>query len=84
MSLRLLAIAALVVAGLSATALYDEFYAVSSDAGQHYALVRALMDLDGWHSLAPTANLGALLNYPPVAHWIAAEIGKLLTRACWA
>jgi hypothetical protein len=78
MSLRLLTIAALVVAGLSATTLYDEFYAVSSDAGQHYALIRALMDLDGWRSLAPTANLGALPNYPPVAHWIAAEIGKLL------
>jgi hypothetical protein len=60
MVLRQLAIAALVVAGLSAALLFDEVHAVSSDAGQHYALIRALMDLDGWRSPAPTANLGSL------------------------
>jgi hypothetical protein len=78
MVLRQLAIAAVVVAGLSAALLFDEFHAVSSDAGQHYALIRALMDLDSWRTPAPTANLGSLANYPPLAHWIAAEIGKLL------
>jgi hypothetical protein len=78
LALRHLAIGALVVGVLSAAALFGEFDAVSSDAGQHYALVRALMDLDGWRGPALTPNLGALPHYPPVAHWMAAGIGKLL------
>jgi hypothetical protein len=62
---------------LSAALLFNEFHAYSSDAGQHYALVRALMDLDKWERPAATPNLGALPFYPPVSHWIAAEVGKL-------
>jgi hypothetical protein len=75
--LRQFAIAALLVAGLSAALLFNEFNAYSSDAGQHYALVRALMDLDKWGSPAATPNLGALPFYPPVSHWLAAEVGKV-------
>jgi len=75
--IRQFALAALVVAGLSAALLFNEFHAYSSDAGQHYALVRALMDLDKWGSPATTPNLGALPFYPPVSHWIAAEVGKV-------
>jgi hypothetical protein len=74
--LRQFAIAALLVAGLSAALLFNEFHAYSSDAGQHYALVRALMDLDKWGSPAATPNLGALPFYPPLSHWLAAEVGK--------
>jgi len=75
--LRQFAIAALLVAGLSAALLFNEFQAYSSDAGQHYALVRALMDLDKWGSPAATPNLGGLPFYPPVSHWLAAEVGKV-------
>jgi hypothetical protein len=75
--IRQFALAALLVAGLSAALLFNEFQAYSSDAGQHYALVRALMDLDKWGSPAATPNLGTLPFYPPVSHWIAAEIGKV-------
>jgi hypothetical protein len=46
----------------------------SSDAGRHYALIRALMDLDKWGSPAATPNLGTLPFYPPVSHWLAAEV----------
>src|ERR1700688_1440083 len=35
------------------------------------------MDVDEWGSLAATPNLGKLPFYPPVSHWIAAEVGKL-------
>jgi hypothetical protein len=75
--IRQFALAALVVAGSSAALLFNEFHAYSSDAGQHYALVRALMDLDKWGSPAATPNLGTLPYYPPVSHWIAAEVGKV-------
>jgi hypothetical protein len=57
--LRQFAIAALIVAGLSAALLFNEFHAYSSDTGQHYALVRALMDLDNWGSPSATPNLGS-------------------------
>jgi hypothetical protein len=75
--IRQFALAALVVAGLSAALLFNEFQAYSSDAGQHYALVRALMDLDKWGSPAATPNLGNQPFYPPVSHWLAAEVGKV-------
>jgi hypothetical protein len=74
--LRQFAIAALLVAGLSAAILFNEFQAYSSDAGQHYALIRALMDLDKWGSPAAAPNLGNLPFYPPMSHWLAAEVGK--------
>jgi hypothetical protein len=77
MLLRQFAIAALVVAVSSAALLFNEFQAYSSDAGQHYALVRALMDLNKWGSPAATPNLGGLPFCPPVSHWIAAEVGKV-------
>jgi hypothetical protein len=35
------------------------------------------MDLDRWGSPAATPNLGNLLFYPPVSHWLAAEVGKI-------
>jgi hypothetical protein len=75
--IRQFTLAALVVAGLSAALLFNEFQAYSSDAGQHYALVRALMDLDKWGTPAATPNLGALPFYPPLSHWLAAEVGKV-------
>jgi hypothetical protein len=75
--LRQFALAALLVAGLSAALLFNEFQAYSSDAGQHYALVRALMDLDKWGTPAAAPNLGALTFYPPLSHWLAAEVGKV-------
>jgi hypothetical protein len=75
--LRQFAIAALLVAGLSAALLFNEFQAYNSDAGQHYALVRALMDLHSWGSPAATPNLGPLPFYPPISHWLAAEVGKV-------
>src|SRR5882757_1789461 len=77
MQLRQIAIAVPVVCFLSAALLFNEFHAYSSDAGQHYALVRALMDLDGWGSPSSTPNLGPLPFYPPMSHWFAAEVGKL-------
>jgi hypothetical protein len=77
MQLRHMAIAAPIVSVLSAALLFNEFHAYSSDAGQHYALVRALMDLHGWGSPASTPNLGPLPLYPPLSHWLAAEVGKL-------
>ena len=76
MLIRQFALAALLVAGLSAALLLNEFQAYSNDAGQHYALIRALMDLDKWGSPAAAPNLGDLA-YPPVSHWIAAEVGKV-------
>jgi hypothetical protein len=75
--LRQFAIAVLIVAGLSAALLFNEFHAYSSDAGQHYALVRALMDLDKWGSPSATPNLGVCLSIRPVSHWLAAEVGKV-------
>jgi hypothetical protein len=75
--LRQFAIAALLVDGLSAALLFNEFQAYSSDAAQHYALIRALMDLDKWGSPAATPNLGNLPFYPPVSHWLTAEVGKV-------
>jgi hypothetical protein len=77
-ALRYFAIAALIVASVSIYMLLDEFHAYSSDAGQHYALVRALMDLEGWGRPLATPNLGGLPFYPPLSHWMAAEVGKLL------
>ena len=35
------------------------------------------MDLNKWGSPAPTPNLGPLPFYPPVSHWLAAEVGKV-------
>ncbi|WP_298885020.1 hypothetical protein [uncultured Bradyrhizobium sp.] len=68
-------IAAVVV--VSNAMLFNEFHGLSSDAGQHYAIIRQLMDMQGW--IRPTSPyLGPLQSYPPAAHWIAAEIGKLL------
>jgi hypothetical protein len=78
MQLRYIAIAAPIVCLLSAALLFNEFHAYSSDAGQHYALVRALMDLHGWGSPPSTPNLGPLPLYPPLSHWLAAEVGKLV------
>src|SRR6266702_1975890 len=77
MQLRQIAIALPIVALLSIALVFNEFHAYSSDAGQHYALVRALMDLDGWGTPSSTPNLGALPLYPPLSHWLAAEVGKL-------
>jgi hypothetical protein len=77
-TLRYFAIAALVVAGVSIFMLFGEFHAYSSDAGQHYALVRALMDLKGWGRPLAAPNLGELPFYPPFSHWLAAGVGKLL------
>jgi hypothetical protein len=77
MLLRQFLIAALLVAGFSAALLFNEFQAYSTDAGQHYALIRALMDLNTWGSPAATPNLGPLPNYPPLSHWLAAEVGKV-------
>lgn len=77
-ALRYFVIAALVVAGVSIFMLFGEFHAYSSDAGQHYALVRALMDLKGWGRPLATPNLGGLPFYPPFSHWLAAGVGKLL------
>jgi hypothetical protein len=76
--LRQMAIAVPIVSLLSVALLFNEFHAYSSDAGQHYALVRALMDLDGWGSPPSTPNLGPLPLYPPLSHWLAAEVGKLV------
>jgi hypothetical protein len=75
--LRQIAVAVPIVSVLSVALLFNEFHAYSSDAGQHYALVRALMDLNGWGTPASTPNLGPLPLYPPLSHWLAAEIGKL-------
>jgi hypothetical protein len=77
-ALRYFAIAALMVASASIFMLFGEFQAYSSDAGQHYALVRALMDLEGWGRPLATPNLGGLPFYPPFSHWMAAGVGKLL------
>jgi hypothetical protein len=77
-ALRYFAIAALMVASVSIFMLFGEFQAYSSDAGQHYALVRALMDLEGWGRPLATPNLGGLPFYPPLSHWMAAGVGKLL------
>src|ERR1700733_15868894 len=77
-ALRYFAIAALIVAGVSIFMLFGEFHAYSSDAGQHYALVRALMDLKGWGRPLAAPNLGELPFYPPFSHWLAAGVGKLL------
>jgi hypothetical protein len=35
------------------------------------------MDLDQWGSPAATSNLAGLSFYPPVSHWLAAEVGKV-------
>jgi hypothetical protein len=78
MQLRQVAIAAPIVSLLSVALFFNEFHAYSSDAGQHYALVRALMDLHGWGTPASTPNLGPLPLYPPLSHWLAAEVGKLV------
>jgi hypothetical protein len=78
-SLRYFVIAALIVASFSILMLFGEFHAYSSDAGQHYALVRALMDMEGFGRPLATPNLGlGLLFYPPLSHWMAAEVGNLL------
>ena len=79
MLIRHLAISALIVSGLSVALLFDEFHAISSDAGQHYAIIRILMDLDGWLKLSSIpANLGpSLAHYPPVSHWLAANVGRV-------
>jgi hypothetical protein len=78
-ALRDFAIAALIVAGVSVFMLFGEFHAYSSDAGQHYDLVRAHMDyLDGGGRPLPTRDLGVLAFYPPLSHWMAAGVGKLL------
>jgi hypothetical protein len=36
------------------------------------------MDLDKWGSPAATPNLGGLPFYPPLSHWLAAELGKVV------
>src|SRR5258705_1352641 len=61
--------------------LFDEFHAYSSDASQHYALVRALMDLEGWGRPLAARILGGLPFSPPLSHWMAAGVGKLLASA---
>ncbi len=78
-ALREFAIAALIVAGVSIFMLFGEFYAYSSEAGQHYDLVRAHMDYleEGGRPL-PTRDLGVLAFYPPLSHWMAAGVGELL------
>ena len=77
MQLRQIAIAVPIVSVFSAALLFNEFHAYSSDAGQHYALVRALMDLNAWGTPSSASNLGLLSYYPPMSHWLAAEVGKL-------
>jgi hypothetical protein len=77
-ALRYFALAAPIVAGVSIFMLFGEFHAYSSDAGQHYALVRALMDLEGWGRPPAAPNLGGLPFYPPLSHWMAAGVGKLI------
>jgi hypothetical protein len=78
LALRHFTIAALIVAGVSIFLLFGEFHAYSSDAGQHYALVRALMDWEGWDRPIAAPYLGDLLSYPPLSHLLAAGAGKLL------
>ena len=76
-ALRYFALAALIVAGVSIFMLFGEFHAYSSDAGQHYALVRALMDLEGWGRPPAAPHLGGLPFYPPLSHWMAAGVWKV-------
>jgi hypothetical protein len=78
-ALRDFAIAALIVAGVSIFMFFGEFYAYSSDAGQHYDLVRAHMDyLEEGGLPLPTRDLGVLAFYPPLSHWMAAGVGEVL------
>ena len=73
------AIAALMVASLSAVMLFNEFHAYNSDAGGNYAQVRAMMDWGISGRSAGSPNLASeLVFYPPVSHWLGAELGKLL------
>src|SRR5271155_2780163 len=76
--LRSIAIAGTIVSALSATILFNEFHAISSDAGQHYALIRALMNGGGaWRRpVAPYLTEG-LISYPAFSHWLAAQVGLL-------
>jgi hypothetical protein len=76
--LRSIAIAGTIVGVLSATILFNEFHAISSDAGQHYALIRALMNGGGaWRRpVAPYLTEG-LISYPAFSHWLAAQVGLL-------
>lgn len=69
-------ITACVVGALAAYLFSNEFHALSTDAGQHYALVRMLMDMDGWVRPAQS-YLGPMTSYPPLAHWIAAGVGTV-------
>lgn len=54
---------------------WNEYHSSSSDAGLHYGLVRNLMDRAEGQTDVPT--LPFMSNYPPLAHWIAAQIGRL-------
>lgn len=77
MALRWLALSCIIVSVISAALLFNEFHAISSDAGQHYALVRALMDQDVWGRPFAPYLTEDLTSYPPISHWMAAEVGKI-------
>jgi hypothetical protein len=72
-----LALSCAIVSVISIALLFNEFHAISSDAGQHYALVRALMDQDGWGRPVAPYLAAELTSYPPLSHWLAAEVGKI-------
>ena len=70
---------AIVVAALVALAstamLWNEFHAISSDAGLHYGLVRDLMFRAEGQTDLPA--LPVMSTYPPFAHWMSAQIGRV-------
>jgi hypothetical protein len=74
--LRWQALACVFVSAISAVLFYNEFHAYSSDAGQHYALVRALTD-STWAKLEAPHLSGSLTGYPPFSHWLAAQFASV-------
>lgn len=55
-----------------------EFHALSSDAGQHYALIKALIDTNSFaFPDAPHLATG-LTSYPSLSQYVAAKLGGLL------
>jgi hypothetical protein len=77
MALRLQLLGCALIAVLCAGIFYNEFHAYSSDAGQHYALVRAIMDAGGWRGITAPHLSASLTSYPPLSHWLAAQVGLI-------
>lgn len=48
----------------------------SFDLAQHYVLIDELMKYGGVRAGNPT-NLGSMIHYPPLAHWLAVIIGRI-------